>query len=83
VYTEIDLCGTYNLVHIWENKEGNTTFKTHYNNFEYVVMPFGFINTTIIFQHMMNIVFDQYLDDFMVYYINDILTFLKNMEDHE
>ncbi len=31
----------------------------------------------------MNIVFDQYLDDFVVCYINDILTFLKNMEDHE
>jgi hypothetical protein len=46
-------------------------------------MPFGFTNTPIVFQHLMNDVFDEYLDDFVVCYINDILIFLKNMEDHE
>jgi hypothetical protein len=46
-------------------------------------MPFGLINTPIIFKHLINDVFHEYLDDFMVYYINDILIFSKNMEDHE
>jgi hypothetical protein len=51
-------------------------FKTHYDHFEYVVMPFGLTDTPIIFQHLMNNVFCEYLDDFVVYYINDILIFL-------
>jgi hypothetical protein len=46
-------------------------------------MPFGLINVLAIFQHLMNIVFREYLDDFVVYYINDIFIFSKNMEDHE
>jgi hypothetical protein len=51
--------------------------------FEYVVMPFGLTNGPDIFQHLMNNVFHEYFDDFMVSYINDMLIFLKNMEDHE
>ncbi len=77
MYTKIDLCGAYNLVHIQENDEWNMTFKTHYNYFEYVVIPFGFTNTPIVFQHLMNDVFDEYLDDFVVCYINDILILLE------
>jgi len=46
-------------------------------------MPFGFINASIVFQHMMNDVFCEYLDDFVVCYINDILIFSKSMADHE
>jgi hypothetical protein len=83
VYTKINLRGKYNLVRIQKGNEWKTTFKTCYNHFEYVVIPFGLINTPIIFQHLMQDVFHEYLDDFMVYYINDILIFSKNMEDHE
>jgi hypothetical protein len=46
-------------------------------------MSFGLTNVLIIFQHLMNNVFDEYLDDFMVYYIDDNLIFSKNMEDHQ
>ncbi len=46
-------------------------------------MLFGLINAPIVFQHMMNDVFREYLDDFVVYYVNDILIFSKNMVDHE
>jgi len=82
VYTKIDICGAYNLVHIREGNEWKMTFKTHYGHFEYVVMPFGLINTLVVL-HLMNNVFREYLDDFVVYYINDILIFSKNVEDHE
>ncbi len=54
MYTKIDLCGTYKLVHIQKDNEWKTTLKTHYGHFEYVVMPFGFTNMPSIFQHMMN-----------------------------
>jgi hypothetical protein len=59
------------------------TLKIHYDHFEYVVMAFGLINVPAIFQHLINNVFHEYLDDFVVYYIDDILIFSKNMEDHE
>ncbi len=77
MYTKIDICGTYNLVHIRKGDEWKTTFRTRYDHFEYVVMPFGIINMLLIFQHLMNDVFHEYLDDFVVCYINE------NMEDHE
>ncbi len=48
VYTKIDLCGTYSLVHIWERDEWKMVFRTHYNHFEYVVMPFGLTVATLL-----------------------------------
>jgi hypothetical protein len=59
------------------------TFITHYGHFEYVFMPFGLTNVLVIFQHLMNNVFHEYLDDFMVCYIDDIFIFSKNMENFE
>lgn len=61
---------------------GKIVFQTPYGHFEYVVMPFGLINGLAIFQHLMNDVSHKYLDDFFVYYIDDILIFSKNMEEH-
>ncbi len=58
-------------------------FQMCYNHFEYVVMPFGLTNEPVVFQRLMNDIFHEYLDDFVVCYIDDILIFLKNMEDHE
>jgi hypothetical protein len=58
-------------------------FKTHYGHLKYVVMPFGLTNAPDVFQHLMNNVFCEYLDDFVVYYIDDIFIFSKNMEGHE
>jgi hypothetical protein len=46
-------------------------------------MPIGLTNALTIFQHLMNNVFHEYLDDFMVYYIDDIFIFSKNMENRE
>ncbi len=83
VYAKIDICGAYNLVCIQEGNEWKTMFKTHYDHFKYFVMPFGLTNTPTIFQHLMNDVFCEYLDDFVIYYIDDIFIFSKNMEDHE
>jgi hypothetical protein len=59
------------------------SFKTCYGHFEYVVMPFGLTNTLFVFQHLMNDVFHEYLDEFLVCYINDIFIFSKKMADHE
>ncbi len=69
MYTKIDLHGTYNLVHIQEGDEWKTVFRTCYGHFEYFMMSFSFTSTLVVFQHMMNDVFHEYLDDVVVYYI--------------
>jgi len=48
MYTKIDLCGKYNLVHIWEGDEWNMVFRICYNHFENVVMPFGLTNAPVV-----------------------------------
>jgi hypothetical protein len=70
-------------VHIRKSDEWKTTFRTCYGHFEYVVIPFSLTNALAIFQHMMNDDFHEYLDDFVVCYIDDILIFSNNMVDHE
>jgi hypothetical protein len=64
-----------------EGDEWKTTFWTRYGHFEYNVMPFGLNNASTIFQHMMNNIFWEHLDDFVV--IDDILIYSKNKEHHE
>jgi hypothetical protein len=82
IHTKIDLRGTYNLIHIKEGDEWKTTFRIKYGHFEDNVMPFGLTNAPAIFQHLMNDIFREFLDDFVVCYFDDILVFSKNEEEH-
>jgi hypothetical protein len=83
VYTKIELHGAYNLVDIQESDKWKIAFCTCYGHFEYVVMPFHLTNALVVFQHFMNNVFHEYLDDFVIYYIDDILIFSKTLEECE
>lgn len=83
IYTKIDLRGAYNLVRIKEGDEWKTAFRTRYGHFEYNVMPFGLTNAPAAFQHLMNDVFREFLDNFVVCYLDDILIYSKNVEEHE
>ena len=83
IYTKIDLRRAYNLVRIKAGDEWKTAFWTRYRHFEYNVMPFGLTNTPAIFQHLMNDVFREFLDHFVVVYLDDILVFSKNKKNHE
>ena len=83
IFTKIDLRGAYNLVRIKEGDAWKTVFRTRYGHFEYNVMPFGLTNAPAVFQHMMNDIFREHLDDFVVIYLDDILIFSKNEEEYE
>ena len=83
VFTKIDLRGAYNLVRIKAGDEWKTAFRTRYGHFEYAVMPFGLTNAPAVFQHMMNDIFREYLDHFVVIYLDDLLIFSKNQEEHD
>jgi hypothetical protein len=82
IFIKIELRGAYNLVQVKEGDEWKTTFRTRYGHFEYLVMPFGLTNVPIVFQHMMNDIFWEYLDHFVVIYLDDILIYSKNEEEH-
>jgi len=82
VYTKIDLRHAYHLVRIAEGDEWKTTFRTCYSSYEWQVMPFGLTNAPAAFQRFVNSVFVDMLDVCVVVYLNDILVYSDNMEDH-
>ena len=71
------------MVRIKAGAEWKTAFRTRYGHFEYNVMPFGLTNALAIFQHLMNDVFREFLDHFVVVYLDNILVFSKNEKDHK
>ncbi|KAH7461789.1 hypothetical protein FOMA001_g18899 [Fusarium oxysporum f. sp. matthiolae] len=83
IFTALDLKGAYNLIRIKEGDEWKTAFRTRFGLFEYLVMPFGLTNAPATFQRMINNVLRQYLDIFVVCYLDDILIFSDNEEDHK
>jgi hypothetical protein len=83
IFTKLDLRGAYNLLRIRPGDEWKTTFRTRYGHFEYTVMPFGLTNASAVFQHLMNDIFWEYMDKFVVVYLDDILIFSKDQESHD
>jgi len=81
-FTKLDLKSAYNLVRIREGDEYKTAFRTRYGHFEYLVMPFGLKNAPATFQHFINDVLGEYLDEFAFSYIDDILIYSENIEEH-
>ena len=83
IYTKIDLQGAYSLVRVKEGDEWKIAFRTRYGHFEYLVMPFELTNAPTIFQHLMNDIFREFLDNFVVCYLDDILIYSKDIKQHE
>ncbi|KAF8694651.1 hypothetical protein RHS03_08150, partial [Rhizoctonia solani] len=82
LFTKLDLQWGYNNVRIKEGDEWKTAFRTKYGLFEYLVMPFGLTNAPAAFQHFMNNLFRDLIDVTVVIYLDDILIFSENPEDH-
>jgi len=59
-----------------------TAFNTRYGSYEFLVTPFGLKNSPIAFQRMMDEIFKDFVDDFMLVYIDDILIYSKTREEH-
>lgn len=82
-FTAIDLKGAYNLIRMKKGEEWKTAFITRQGHFEYLVMPFGLTNAPATFQTMINDVLRDFVDVFVVVYLDDILIFSKTLEEHK
>src|SRR5882762_2720090 len=82
IYTKIDLQHAYHLVRIAEGDEWKTAFRTRYGSFEWQVMPFGLTNSPAAFQRFMNDIFADMLDVCVIVYLDDILIYSDNIEQH-
>jgi hypothetical protein len=83
VFSKIDLYSGYHQIKICAEDIHKTTFSARYNLYEYLVMSFGLTNALTHFMYLMNSVFMPELDKFVMVFIDDILVYSKNMEEHE
>ena len=83
VFSKIDLRSGYHQLKIREKDIPKTAFTTRYGLYEYTVMSFGLTNAPAYFMSMMNKVFMEYLDKFVVVFIDDIMVYSKNEEEHK
>ena len=83
IFSKIYLRFGQNQVKIKEEDIMKTTFGTRYNNYEYVVVPFGLTNSPTTFMCLMNGIFRKYLYKFVIVFLDDILIYSKSEEEHE
>jgi hypothetical protein len=83
VFSKADLNLGYYQIKIRPKDIPKTTFSTRYGLYEYLVMSFGLTNAPAHFMYLMNAVFMLELDKFNVVFIDDILVYSKNEEEHE
>ncbi|KAF8047205.1 hypothetical protein N665_3149s0002 [Sinapis alba] len=82
-FSKFDLASGYHQIPVAHDDIRKTAFRTRYSHFEFVVMPFGLTNAPAAFMKMVNCIFREYLDEFVIIFIDDILVYSKTKEDHE
>ncbi|KAI2668646.1 Transposon Tf2-9 polyprotein [Labeo rohita] len=82
VFTKLDLRSAYNLIRIRKGDEWKTAFITPTGHYEYRVMPYGLVNAPSVFQNFMHEIFRDYLHQFMIIYIDDLLIYSTNLSEH-
>jgi hypothetical protein len=83
VFSKVDLGSGYHQVRVKEEDIPKTAFRTRYGHYEFLVISFGLTNAPVIFMDTINRVFHDYLDQFTVVFIDDILIYSMTSKEHE
>ncbi len=82
-YTKVDVRDGFYRLRMALGEEWKTAFRCRYGLFEYTVMPFGLCNAPGTFQHYMNDTFREFLDKFLVIYLDDLLIYSDTLAEHK
>jgi hypothetical protein len=83
ILSKIDLTLGYHEVRIKEEDINKTSFRTRYGHCEFIVVPFGLSNAPAIFMCLMNGIFREYLDKFVIVFLDEIIIYSNSKEEHE
>ena len=82
MFNKIDLKSGYWQIPVREGDVQKTAFKTRWGLYEYLVMPFGVTKAPAQFMNMMNDLLGEYLDRFVLVFLDDILIYSANIDQH-
>ena len=82
-FSKIDLRSGYHEHRVRNSDISKIAFRTQYGNYVFIGMSFVLTNAHAAFMDLINRVFKQYLDFFVIIFIDDIITFSRNEEEHE